>query len=216
MTRAEKMDHDIAWILAEIRHQNSTDEKLCESGYFEFEEEGSGIPSRTRQASLVEGYLQRAGVLKVIKKATRQAFVKHEYGSDLMTVDDGLEIEIDILKFKEMEASLKQRGHEATTHRRVFIVMSDRDGISRVDESGQRYEIRGNRKEILFKIAKEGPIRSLVFQRKFGYTTSRVTGEIDRINDTFRKKLCLADPIVEHSTSSGYSINTKVFDIELQ
>lgn len=209
------MDRDIAWVLAEIRRQNSINGKLKEIGYFEFEE-GPNIPSPTQQETIATGYLQRKGVLVVIKKTTRQAFVKHEYGGDLMAIDDGIEIEINVAKFEELEASLAQKIPPRDGSQRVHLLASERNGISRKDGRGEQYEIRGNRKMIFFLLIKGGPIKSSVFQKKFNYMSSRVTGEINKINETFRKKLSLADPIIERSASSGYSINTKIFDIEFE
>lgn len=216
MTRIEKMDRDVAWILAEIRRQNSTDGKLNSSGYFEFEE-GPEVPTLSLQSTIVVGHLQRADVLKVIKETTRQAFVKHEYGSDLMTVDDGIEIEINVVKFEELEAALKRR-ILASNPQKIPITLSNLYGVFRSDSEDRKYEIRGKRKEILFLVASKGPIRAETIREElnFDYSNSKLSGEIKEINKKFQTDIDVVSPIIIHSTSSGYSLNKNIFDTEIQ
>lgn len=215
MTRIEKMDRDVAWVLAEIRRQNSTDGKLREVGYFEFEEDPE-VPTLSLQSTIVVGHLQRADVLKVIKETTRQAFVKHEYGSDLMTVDDGLEIKINVAKFEELENSINQKIPALKNAKRIPITLSDKDGIYRNDGRGKQYGISKKRKALLFLIAKKNRVSLPELQKETGRSESRISSEITEINKVFRDSLVLADNIIIHNNTGGYSINNTVFEINLE
>lgn len=209
------MYQDIAWVLTEIRRQNSTDGKLNEVGYFEFEE-GPNIPPITQQEAIAKWSLQEKGVLKVIKKITKQAFVKHEYGSGLMTVDDGLEIKINVAKFEELENSINQKIPALKNAKRIPITLSDKDGIYRNDGKGKQYGISKKRKALLFLIAKKGRVSLPELQKETGRSESRISSEITEINKVFRDSLMLADNIIIHNNTGGYSINNTVFEINLE
>lgn len=90
--------------------------------------------------------------------------------------------------------------------RKVIIRISRKKGVYREEVPSIRYEIRGARLDLLF-ILHEGhqPDAPDTSQR------AHLSRDVEDINRIFSKKLRLSAPLIEHSDTSGYFLNTDAY-----
>jgi hypothetical protein len=198
MTPDEKSKNQFFWIMNEI---------LENKNFFQFHEPSNEIPTYERQHAILLS-LKRAGAIELGKETEREVFEGIDHKKYPLSV------EIKILQPRFDELHKEYTPTVKTVTGKIKIIFSNTEGVSRADGKGEVYEIRGNRKDILFSLA-EGPAGSKAIGNETGYDTQTISREIKEINEMFRKKTGIASNIIERTGTAGYHLNSADFVIEI-
>jgi hypothetical protein len=95
--------------------------------------------------------------------------------------------------------------------KKIPICISEKKGIYRPDRPALRYEIRGNRLQLVLRIV-EGNQPEI----EEAVERANVLREVNAINNFFKEKLGVAADLVDHSNTSGYFLNEDAYEIMIE